>query len=240
MTIKGKTFLLVSAVSTGIGMLISFSALAAQVTVQKAPDFEPGRVRRVAFLPLAAVLPAEGAARAICPKAGDSFRPCRIEDAAEAELSRVIGGSLLSSGASVSFVPQAEINAALARLKKEGHPELTTQGSWQMALAHELSADAVLFGFVYCYRNRSGSALASTQPAALGFCLHLADPQTGKVLWSFRYEDEQQALTEDLLSLPAFLHRRGRWITAPEMAEEAASVLIKNFPWPARPRRKEQ
>lgn len=202
----------------------------ATVTVKKADGFDPASLKRVAFLPFAHVHSHDKGMRSSCPVGGESFVPCKVDDAAEAELSRAIGSALGAIDTHVRWIPQARINAARARIKKQRKPELTTRGSWQLAIGKELNADAVLIGFIYCYRDRSGSAVASSRSAAISFCMHLIDPATGKVLWSMRWEDEQKALSDNLLELPSFIKRKGKWISAREMAGEAADTVVKELP----------
>ena len=206
---------------------------AAEVSVEKSEAFDPSAIKRVAFLPLVTVLPVEEGQRPLCPLSKRAFDACRIEDAAQAELSRIIGQALLDSGAPVSWVPQAEINAAKDKLKNQGAENLNQHGSWQMAIGREVKADAVLLGFIYCYRERSGTAYASSAPAALAFCLHLVDPSSGKVLWSLRYADEQVPLSNNLLDLSAYIKRKGKFISVAQMAEEAAAQIVLQLPWTA-------
>lgn len=215
--------------------LFSGPAAAALIQTSSAAGADFTRIKRVAFLPLFRALVSGPGQSAACPLGREVFMPGPVAEAAEAELSRAIGQALLGSALPVSWTPQAEINAALEKLKKEGHPELTTQGSWQIAIGKQLPVDAILTGFIYTYRDRVGGPLTASRPAALAFCLHLLDPSTGKILWSFRYEDEQLPLSENLLELGPFLHRRGQWITVAQMAQEAAAALVKKLPWSARP-----
>jgi len=184
-------------------------------------------VGRVAFLPFVRVAPADSGKIAVCPVDRRSHDACPIDQAAEAELSRALG-RVLSGGA---WASQREINAARDRVKKRGGQTLAPSGPLQLAIGRELRADAVLFGFVYCYRNRSGAALASGKPASIGFSLHMVDVRTKKPIWSMSYQDEQKALFANLLDLPLFIKRKGKWITASEMAAESAKVVKENLPW---------
>jgi hypothetical protein len=199
-----------------------------------AEGFEPTGLNRVAFLPFVRVLPLEeegSSSRAVCPRDHAVYDACPVGEAAEAELSAVVAEALLQSMPG-GWVSQAEINAARTRVK-ERDPSLPLDGTLQLALGREIKADAVLFGFIYCYRDRSGKAWASAVPAALGFCLHLVDPASGRELWSFSYAEEQQALSENLLEAPAFFKRKGQWITVAQMAKEAAAVVARALPWNA-------
>ena len=216
-----------------LALVFSARATAAPRVVSKSAEgFDPALLKRAAFLPLVRVLPQEddrSVLHGVCPRDGAVYDACKVEEAAEAELSGSLGRAL-AEGGGVSWVAQEEINAARVRVK-ERDPALSPGGPLQLALGRELQADAVLFGYIYCYRNRSGNAYASSAPAAVGFCLHLVEPATGKELWSFSYADEQRALSDNLLDAPAYLQRKGRWITAAQMAEEAAAAMVKVLPW---------
>lgn len=226
--VKKWLYIFLPAILIAIG---AKAGVAAQVSVEAAEGFDPASLKRVAFLPLVRIVPVEEDKTPVCPLSRKSFDACRIEDKAEAELSRTLGQALLDSGAPVFWVPQSEINAARDKLKKEGQ-QLSIAGPLQLALGREVKADAVLMGFVYCYRERSGNAYASANPAALAFCLHLVDPNTGNILWTLRLRDEQVALASDLSTLPQFFKRKGKWITVQEMAEEDARLVARDLPWP--------
>jgi len=212
-------------------LLAGGAAAAAEYAVKAADGFDPGAVKRVACLPFVRVERHKGAARSYCPLAEESFTPCTIEKAAEAELTRAVAQVLPRAGDSIQWVPQQEINQASDKLKEQGRANLDLLGERQKEIAKEVGADAALLGFVYCYRERSGNAFASKTPASIGFCLHLVDAKSGEVLWSFRYEDEQEALSENILALPRFIKRGGRWITISAMADEAAARLAAVLPW---------
>ncbi len=202
------------------------------MSVEAAQGFDASSLKRVAFLPLVRIVPVEDGAPAACPLTKKHFDACRIEDSAESELSRVVGRELIDSGAPVAWVPQSEINAARDKIKKQGSQTLTPSGPLQLAIGREVKADAVLTGFIYCYRDRSGNAYASARPAAIAFCLHLIDPATGKILWTLRLRDEQVALSSDLSTFSQFIKRKGKWIMVGEMAEEDARLVAQNLPWP--------
>jgi len=217
-------------------LLSATTVSAASISSTKAEGFDPASIKRVAFLSMTRVLSTGEGPWSICPLDQTSHAACAIGDAAEAELSRSLGQALLAAVGPVSWVPQAEINAARAKTKAGEGALLSPAGPAQLAIGEEVSADAVLFGFVYCYRDRSGVSWASSRPAAIGFSLHLVDPSSQKVLWTYSYHDRQRPLTENLLELPGFLKRKGKWITIEQMSREAAASVAKDLPWtpPAR------
>ncbi len=228
---KSAVSLLSALILPAIVLIGGSAAISAIVSSERDKDFDASSIKRVAFLPFTAVGPGNGELTQ-CPVYNANHSACSILDHAESEFSRIMAHALYGSDIDIEWIDQSRINRARADLKQEGHPEFTRYGSWQRAIGKELSADAVLFGYIYCYRQRKGSQYASAEPAAMSFCLHLMDPQSGKILWSFRYHDEQKALFENLFNLPQFIQRGCKWITIQEMALEAVKETVDEAPLP--------
>ncbi|MGB8425721.1 MAG: hypothetical protein WCD88_08050 [Desulfobacterales bacterium] len=91
-------------------------------------------------------------------------------------------------------------------------------------------ADAVLTGYIYRYQERIGTPYAASRPASVAFSIHLIRSADGADLW-FGYIDEtQRALAENLFDMAAFWQRKGRWVTADDMALRGLSELLDKFP----------
>lgn len=91
-------------------------------------------------------------------------------------------------------------------------------------------ADAVLTGYIYRYEERVGTPFAASRPASVAFSLHLIRSADGADVW-FGYVDEtQQALSENLFNMAIFWQRRGRWVSADEMAQAGLTELLDKFP----------
>lgn len=206
-------------------------ARAARVVAETAPGFDAARPVRVAFIPPLAVPAPPGSPWVSCPIAGESFVPCSVSERAESELAAALAARL-SGLPGVTLVPAAEVNAAMARLKgKDPAAGFSLAGPWQAELAREAGADYALTGFIYCWRDRSGSAWGTSSPAAISFCLHLIEVGSDRVMWRMRYEDEQRPLSDNLLEIGTFIRRGGKWVTSAEMAVEAAAEMRRRLPW---------
>ncbi|MCX7965018.1 MAG: hypothetical protein N2596_00135 [Syntrophorhabdaceae bacterium] len=72
---------------------------------------------------------------------------------------------------------------------------------------------------LYRFIERKGGNLAVDRPASVGFHIHLFD-KDNILKRVYVFEETQQALSENVLSIGKFLRRRARWITASELAEE--------------------
>jgi hypothetical protein len=92
------------------------------------------------------------------------------------------------------------------------------------------SADAVLAGFLYDYQDREGGDLGVRVPSRVAFELNLVDVASGRLLWHRQYEEIQRPLNENLLLLPQFIRRGGRWISAREMARDAMQKMLNTIP----------
>jgi len=93
-----------------------------------------------------------------------------------------------------------------------------------------VKADAVLTGYIYRYEERVGTPYAASRPASVAFSIHLIRSADGADIW-FGYVDEtQQTLSENLFNVMAFWQRKGRWVSADEMAEAGLTKLLDKFP----------
>jgi len=52
------------------------------------------------------------------------------------------------------------------------------------------------------------------------------------MVWSGRFDETQQALTDDLLKLGSFLRRKGVWLKAEELASVGMDEILAKLPKP--------
>ncbi len=96
----------------------------------------------------------------------------------------------------------------------------------------QIGADAVLVGHVFRFIDRHGNRVAVQHPASVAFDLSLIQIATGRLIWSDRFDETQKSLSENVLEINAFLHRKGSWITAEELAKEGLEAILRRFPKP--------
>jgi Peptidoglycan-synthase activator LpoB len=132
---------------------------------------------------------------------------------------------------SYQIVAQDQVEAAMAALKKaaEGGFEVIT-ASFAQKVGKALGADVVITGEVGAFIERKGGSRAIERPATVGFVVQMINVKDGRLLWSSHYYETQKYLSEDLNTLPLFLKRRGKWLTAQELAEYGANEMIKTLP----------
>jgi len=121
----------------------------------------------------------------------------------------------------------------------ETHPELLRSELFQtkpvtssIELGRALNVDYVLVGFLFRFDERIGSSLGVEKPASVGYDLHLFRVKDGKMVWSGRFDETQQSLTDDLLKIGAFLRRKAVWLKAEELASVGMDEILKGMPKP--------
>jgi len=88
------------------------------------------------------------------------------------------------------------------------------------------SADAVLTGHIFRWREREGTDYAVNRPASVAFDLYLIRPADGAFLWKGRFDKTQRSLTENLLDMNTFVRGGGKWMNAENLAAIGLDDLL--------------
>jgi hypothetical protein len=96
--------------------------------------------------------------------------------------------------------------------------------------AERKGADVALCTYIYAFRNRVGTAYGVESPTMVSFEMNLVSATTGRIVWQRDFTETQTTLNENLLKLGKFLQRKGRWVTAEEMAAKAIEDLLSSLP----------
>jgi hypothetical protein len=71
---------------------------------------------------------------------------------------------------------------------------------------------------IYRFQERKGGNFAIDKPAGVGFHMHLIEGTVvGRI---FVFDEDQKALSQDILHIGKFFSRGGKWITVDKLAEE--------------------
>jgi hypothetical protein len=99
-------------------------------------------------------------------------------------------------------------------------------------LGRSLQADAVVSGTIYRFRRRDGGPMAANVPASVSFALEFIRVSDGRKLWGRAFDETQRSLDENLLRLGRFLKKRGKLLTAEELATLGLKEVMTSFPVP--------
>jgi len=190
------------------------------------PVFPPlSTIALVGFRP--ALFPAQAPGMVRSPISGAVFAAEPVSE----EIAEAISTQLferLTKESPYQWVSPREAAAAFSRITSSD-PNLTDRDVY-LGIAKALSADAVLGGHVYRWRERHGTDYAASQPASVAFDIYLMTAADGMTLWKARFDKTQISLSENVLDLQTFLKARGRWMTAHELAEIGLSEVVETFP----------
>ena len=95
------------------------------------------------------------------------------------------------------------------------------------------SANAVLAGYLYRWKEREGHDYAVRSSASVAFDLYLIRPDDGALLWKGHFDVTQKSLSENLLEMDTFLHGGGKWMTAGQLAEMGLDRLLGDLSAPS-------
>lgn len=93
-------------------------------------------------------------------------------------------------------------------------------------IGRAFSADAVLIGHLYRFREREGTDYAVNRAASVAFDLHIIGLEDRAILWRGRFDKTQQSLSQNILDMNTFLKGQGRWMTAERLAEMGLDNLL--------------
>jgi len=128
----------------------------------------------------------------------------------------------------LNWVSPREAAAAFSRLASS-NPTWTDRDIY-VQIGKALTAEAVLGGHVYRWREREGTDYAANRPASVAFDLYLMAAEDGVIWWKARFDKSQISLSENVLDLKTFLKAKGRWMTADELAEIGLADVVETFP----------
>ena len=92
-----------------------------------------------------------------------------------------------------------------------------------------LDADSVMVGTISDYTERGGSEWGVENPTTVTFRVELLSTIDGRVMWESYFTETQKPLFDNLFEIKKFVKRKGKWITADEMAKEGARETARQF-----------
>jgi len=154
----------------------------------------------------------------VCPLCMRYAQVCLIEGNGQAGFSDAL----------TEAFTQKSYGIVKGKISKTGKPDPETVKLYAQ-LAKKMGAKYLVMPVLYCWSERRGTALSSSQPARVGFHIHIYDPETSKEIWGGDFNEEQEPLSENILDVQTFISRGGKWVTAQELAKEGVMKLIDKF-----------
>jgi len=166
-------------------------------------------INRVAVMPLVEA-----------PAGGDTL----ATGGAEAVTAELYSQVAMAGGWEV--IPQPEVDTAMQKMPPSTVANLDDNA---LKLAHDVSADGVIYGTVDRYKERVGMDYSAASPASVTFALKFVDFKSKQIVWTAKFAKSQAALSENIFDLANFVQRSGRWVRAHEIAQEGVKEAVANL-----------
>ncbi len=195
--------------------------------VLKGPSHLPF-LKKIAVMPFYWIPPEAGSQIARNPLTGSVFEAGPFQVTAESQLTEAWFRLLLKDRSGFSYTSPLTTGRILGRVRRSDLKDFVRRDF--LKVGREVGADAVLVGFVYRWQERVGAGYGVNSPASVGFDALLLRTTDGSILWSGRFEQTQQALSENLLQIDLYAAQGVRWVTARELADFGLNRMISSFP----------
>ncbi|MEA2083637.1 MAG: hypothetical protein U9O82_05230 [Thermodesulfobacteriota bacterium] len=147
--------------------------------------------------------------------------------------SRLETGAALLDGIISEYFDDTDTAVIISKNRREAlaGDHIGDRLSLALALGRQVQTDAVLMCSVYRYVEREGKKRAVVHPASVAFNYRLVLTETGRTICSGVFDETQQALFDNLFSLPVAIKRGFKWITVEELAREGVTSKFKECPY---------
>jgi len=145
-----------------------------------------------------------------------------------AELDDVLADTL-SKQTSKIFLPPNRVKECLAKTPQDISETRGSVRKYWSEIGKCAKVDFILVPQTVLFRERVGGPAGSDRPAKVILDLYLIDVKTGGLYRHFHFEEEQQALADNILDFKKFVNRGGKWISAMDLAGEAIRKGIKDM-----------
>ncbi len=151
------------------------------VTVESAKKFNPASVNEIVVLPFESGLGVKSS---------------------DVDLKEVEGMLIRSVQLNTSLTLRNASDAESVRKTIAKYvPRKGTVREQAVYIGRDLGVQGVLYGMLSKYTELEGSKIGSETPAAVGCTLWLVDGQSGEVLWSARFADNERPLSENIFRI---------------------------------------
>ncbi|MBI5584312.1 MAG: hypothetical protein HY892_10835 [Deltaproteobacteria bacterium] len=190
---------------------------------------DPPAKKRLALVPFQ-LERTEGSALVRCRACGNVMKAGVIEGDPAETLTRIAWDLLTEQEREYEFISPGQVEGVYQSLLAK---KIDTDSLPMMkALGQALKVDGIIWGEVFRYEDRKGTAYAADRPASIALDLHLLRVSDGALVWKAQWSETQQALSENLFQIGEVARRGLRWMTAEQLARSGLKHMIKDFPGP--------
>jgi hypothetical protein len=164
---------------------------------------------------------------AVCPVCRGVYKRGNILSGSQRTLVQLLQQKMDTLGR-FKILPLEKVENVFSKTDK-GQFELRPLRS-AIQLGRELGVDFVFVGYLFRFEERIGSRIGADKPASVGFDVHLLRVKDGKRVWDGKFDETQQALSENLLKIGSFVRRGAAWLKAEELSSVGMDEVLKRLP----------
>jgi hypothetical protein len=206
-------------------LLISVLGMVLTWSVQLRAETTPS----LAILPFSVERIQDPSRGAVCPFCKGVYRKGDILRGAPIVLTRLLQEKMEAMG-TFKVLPLESVEEALSQSERgqfDFHPMRSS-----IRLGKTLNMDFILVGYLFRFEERIGSRIGVEKPASVGFDVHLIRLRDEKMVWTGKFDETQEALSENLFKIGSFVKRKASWLTAEELSNVGMDEMLKRFPGP--------
>ncbi len=131
-------------------------------------------------------------------------------------------------------VPMDRVQTAYAAIRLDGAHD--SPRTLALQLGETLSADIIVIGTVWRYRDRGAIEGFPNKPASVAFALYLVKPESGRMLWRGVFDEAQEFALKDMSKFSDRIKMGFKWLSADELAEHGVKEVFQPFPQTIQPK----
>ena len=166
---------------------------------------------------------------AVCPVCRGIYKRGDVLYSSQRTLTQLLQQKMETPG-TFTILPLEKMEEVFSKMDK-GQFELRPLRS-AIQLGKELNVDFIFIGYLFRFEERVGSRIGVDKPASVSFDVHLLRLKDGKRVWDGKFDETQQALSENLLKIGSFVRRGAAWLKAEELSSVGLDEILKRLPSP--------
>jgi hypothetical protein len=127
-----------------------------------------------------------------------------------------------------SVMPMEKVRSAYAGIRLVETRD--TPRTLTRRLGEALSADLVMFGMVWRYRDIGAVDGGPEQPSSVAFVLYLVDPVSGRRIWRGIFSETQEYAFKNMFKFKDRIKMGLKWLTADQLARYGVKQTLDKFP----------
>lgn len=140
-------------------------------------------------------------------------------------LDRLLVGDLAATKRLYTFIPVDHVVNS-TDYHESGRPQGINH--WTEYVS-QYDIDLLLVPQILNWHQRKGSGAGVTDPAHVRAEFYLLNVKTGKIVKFVTFEEKQAGLVDNMLGVGDFFKRKGAWVTAEDLTQEAITAAIKEL-----------